>query len=72
MTEEPHPDRSEQPLDRRNVDRVLRVDPLAQRPDATDSLCGGAGLFSRVLKYVGHPPKDTSPRSEGGFLSTLG
>jgi hypothetical protein len=67
MTAEPQPDRSEQPLGRRNVNRVLGVDLLAQLPDATDDLCGQREPLSRVFEYVGHHPKDTSARFEEGL-----
>ena len=64
MTAKPPPDRSEQALGRRHIDRILGVDFLTQRPDANDGLCGEGEALSRMLKYLGHRPKDTSAQFE--------
>jgi hypothetical protein len=57
MTAEPHSNRREQPLSRRNINRVLGVDLLSQCPDATDGVCRERESLSRVFKYVGHHPR---------------
>jgi hypothetical protein len=60
MTAKPPSDRSEQPLGRRHIHRILGVDLLTQRPDAADGPCGEGESLGRVFEYTGHHPKDTS------------